>query len=118
MEGMIEKTETMEDRLTGHSLVDSLARTNKEATLLSKTFKQIETPTFEEPELEHTIGKIRSEIALKPPRALPEIPVGSSNVQIAINGPFYIREEADIYKLAKAIGEIQMKKVVSRRSRV
>jgi hypothetical protein len=120
IQGMIDRTETLEDRLTGHSLADSLARTREEASNLSRSLQAIETPKLEEIKLDRTITRIRNEIALKPPRGLPAAPIAatSNNVQISINGPFYIREEADIHKLAKAVGDIQMRQVIARRSRV
>jgi len=40
------------------------------------------------------------------------------NVNIIIQGPFYIREEADIIKLASKIGKLQMSRMTRIRGRV
>ena len=130
----------LEDILLRYSVVDSLARTREEISKMSMETKQsLATISTEQARDQITeLSKEISKLPLKSHSPLEiktqygwvdlsqlsnldldlgnKLSVASNNVQvsISISGPFYIREEADIDKIAKAVKRSLMSGVRSK----
>jgi len=122
MEKMKSNLEGIEDSLVGHSLVNALRATRAETSELRRSFVDLGQEASRLPfktgsplEVRTTYGwaELAPMERLELPRAQPSV----SQVNINIQGPFYIREEADISKLAAKIGRLQMSRVIRMRGR-
>jgi len=116
-EANTESYQKLEDTLTGHSVVDSLIRTREEMRKLNEEFTRL-------PLRSHSPLEIKTQYGWANLGVLEDIDVGlgrrlsvtSTNVQVGVtvNGPFYIREEADVQKIAKAVKKSLTRGVRSR----
>ena len=92
----------LENSLTGHSLVDSIRETTSEVNKLAKAFRSLPIRSHSPLEIKTTYGWANiGEIGLGDVKLSPA--AGVTNVNINIQGPFYIREEADVDSLARAV---------------
>ena len=133
MEMMKRQAKELERELTGHSLVDSLRATSEETARLGEELKELperrEISVMERISTQRVLregetieGRALAREVTNIPRALPveiapnleRLSQGATNVNITIQGPWYIREEADIERIAKAISREQMRAIRNR----
>jgi len=110
-----EETEKWEDVLTGHSLVDSLEatrnkmmETNLSTKELSYSLSRLPLRSHSPLEIKTTSGWVEMSNLNADLKGLGAVS-STRSVNISVNGPWYIREEADITKIAKKIKQMEMR---------